>query len=295
LQLLPEFQLSPELKTFAAVRGIRSRRWIEALSMDAAKPALACDSVLWAPLTLGDEEALAFAVVRDEQSAWPRARHGELGLEAALALAACVRSAVDSGKALVAIVDTAGQALGRAEEVACLSAACAAAVEAYAVARSAGCPVLTLVVGGAFSGAFLAHGLQTDAVLALDDGDVSMQAMTARSIARITRRTLAEVERTAAEVVPMSYAIRDAWRLGIVDELLDGVRADEPTREDVICVRAALTARLQGIRAQQANGAVTPRNALRENSLRDNPLRAATVRVQDLMREQWRAADAVII
>ena len=103
-------------------------------------------------------------------------------------------------------------------------------MEAYALARQAGHRVLTLVVGGAFSGSFLAHGMQADFILALEGEGVAMHAMRARSIARITRRTLAQVEALSEKVVPMSYAIADAHRLGIIDELLPGVCATLPAR-----------------------------------------------------------------
>jgi malonate decarboxylase beta subunit len=284
--LVSSLPLTPRLP---AGQGSRGAAWLEALSVNGVHSVLGVPSVLCAQVALGDEEALGFAVVPDPESRLERASHGEMGLEQSLALAACLQAVIAEDKihgnrrTLLAIVDTPGQALGRFEETHCISFACAAAVEAYAQARREGHPVLTLVAGGAFSGSFLSHGMQADYIVALAGKGVSMQAMTARSIARITRRTLAEVESTAARVMPMSYAIADAHRLGIIDELLS-VSADSTGNSEREHVREALRHHLQSIRAGRTE----------RGDLRDNPYRAATVQVRHGMRKQWLAADELL-
>ena len=75
-------------------------------------------------------------------------------------------------RAIVAVVDLPSQAYGRIEEMAGLHQTIAAAVDAYAAARVAGHPVVAIVVGKALSGGFLAHGLQAQQILALDDPGV---------------------------------------------------------------------------------------------------------------------------
>jgi malonate decarboxylase beta subunit len=266
----------------------RGRRWLELLSGGALHKAFETASVLTADVQLADAEiAFAISIVPDAHSRLPRAASGEVGLEQAWAMAACIdRFIVDQMHAptrrpLLAIVDTPGQAYGRIEEQRCISAAGAAAVEAYARARLAGHPVLTLVVGRAVSGAFLAHGLQSDHILALADNDVSMYAMSAQSIARITRRTLAEVQAAATAALPMSFAIQDACRLGVIDAFVDGVDPDGPTSEDLAriksCFREVLVAHRKGDSTRA--------------SIAENPHRRSTQRVHQAMRAQWICSD----
>ncbi|MDP0977954.1 biotin-independent malonate decarboxylase subunit gamma, partial [Klebsiella pneumoniae] len=73
--------------------------------------------------------------------------------------------------------------------------ALAAAADAYAAARLAGHPVIGLIVGRAMSGALLAHGYQANRLLALDDADVMVHAMGKAAAARVTLRSVADLER----------------------------------------------------------------------------------------------------
>jgi biotin-independent malonate decarboxylase gamma subunit len=226
---------------------------------------------------------LAISIVPDAASKLPRAATGELGLEQAWALAACIDQFIaeeekaGTRRPLIAIVDTPGQAFGRIEEQRCISVAAASAVDAYARARRAGHPVLTLVVGRAVSGSFLAHGLQSDHIFALSNDDVSMYAMSAQSIARITRRTLAEVQATAAATLPMSFAIEDAHLLGVIDSLIAGTNADSPTLNDIDRVKSCLAEALAACRMGRDS----------RSSLQENPYRQSTRNVQDTMRMHW--------
>jgi len=269
----------------------RGHVWLEALAAAEGQSVLNARSVLSGEVLLGEETAFAFAVVHDRSSVMPRSRNGEVGLEQALALAAGIHSFVEkemqegTKRPLLAIVDTPGQALGREEEAHCLSAACAAAVEAYDRARRAGHPVLTLVVGGAYSGAFLAHGMQADAILALDDEGVEMQVMRPGSIARITRRPLVDVQQLSQRILPMSPAIANAARLGIIDELIHDVSAGAPKASDVNVVRTRLAEHLRRVREQR--GGVKDLGAY-------GGVRETTVKVRQVMREQWSAADALL-
>ena len=122
---------------------------------------------------IGAELTRCIAVVPDAAGRFPRARHGEVGVEEAWALAREVRRAMAATpatprRALLAVVDVASQAYGRLEEMLGIHLACAAAADAYASARLAGHPVVALLVGRAMSGAFLAHGYQANRIVALD-------------------------------------------------------------------------------------------------------------------------------
>ncbi len=269
--------------TSVAVEG-RGSRWMDVLSSSPAQAVEDTPSVLSAEGDVGGERALFLAVVPDAQSRLPRASHGEMGLEQAWALAACIRAWVDKQahapikQTIVAIVDTPGQAFGRREEERCISAACAAAVDAYAAARRAGHPVLTLVVGRAISGSFLAHGMQSDTILALDSPGVVMHAMSRESIARITRRSMAEVQAASDAVPPMSYSIEQAHALGVIHTIVPGVNADAPTSLDREIVQSALATALKEVCS-----------ADRIERLEGNSYRGATIAVRRTMRAQWEA------
>ena len=110
-----------------------------------------------------------------------------------------------------------------------LHQAMAATVDAYHAARIAGHPVVAIVVGTALSGGFLTHGLQANQILALDDPGVEIHAMHKAAAARITLRTVDELDELAKTIVPMSYDVQDWAKLGFCDGLLTVANADDPT------------------------------------------------------------------
>jgi biotin-independent malonate decarboxylase gamma subunit len=61
------------------------------------------------------------------------------------------------------------------------------------------------VVGHALSGAFLTHGYQANRILAFDDHGVMIHAMHKKAAARVTQRSVDELEKLAKEIAPMSY------------------------------------------------------------------------------------------
>src|SRR6202042_1978829 len=90
-------------------------------------------------------------------------------------------------RAIIAIVDVPSQAYGRREEQFGIFLAAAAATDAYVCARLAGHPVVSLIVGHAFSGGFLTHGEQANRLLAFNDPGVVVHAMAKNAAARVTR------------------------------------------------------------------------------------------------------------
>jgi malonate decarboxylase beta subunit len=261
--------------------------WFEALSgTDAreAKPA----SVLCADGTVGDERTRFLAVVPNPEAKFPRAREGELGLEEGWALARHVREAVaedgDEGdrRALVAVVDVPGQPYGYREELLGLHLALAAAVDAYATARLAGHPVVALVVGQAISGAFLAHGMQANRILALEDPGVTVQVMSKRSTARVTQRSVDELDEIAKEVPATAYDITSFAQLGALHRLIEGVDADEPGAEDVETVRDALAEAISSARHDSSTDL-----SGRLSSPEAHQHRSASLRVRERLAEEW--------
>jgi malonate decarboxylase beta subunit len=218
----------------------RGRAWLSALA--ATEPVAVIPSVIRADTP----DATYLAVVPDPQNPFHRARNGEVGLTESLALAATIDDVVtadakaETKRAIVAVVDLPSQAYGRIEETAGLHQVIAAAVDAYHRARNAGHPTVAIVVGEALSGGFLAHGLQAQQILALDDPGVQIHAMHKSAAARITLRTVDELEKLAETVLPLSYHVGDWAQLGFCDGLLAVSDADAPAEADVTAVRTAI-------------------------------------------------------
>ena len=213
-------------------------------------------SVLTADAAIGDENARFLCVVPDPDSRFPCARNGEVGLEQAYTLAARIREVVneetpqmsgssslplsDKKRPIIAIVDVKSQAYGRREEIAGIHLAAAAAADAYATARFAGHPVIGLIVGQAISGGFLTHGYQANRLLAFDDQEVLIHAMHKEPAARITRRTVAQLESLAKTVTPLSYDIRDYAKLGLLYKLPHVSNPESPSAGEISLVRNAI-------------------------------------------------------
>jgi biotin-independent malonate decarboxylase gamma subunit len=173
----------------------------------------------------------------------------------------------------------------RIEEMAGLHHAIAIAVDAYHRARNAGHPTVAIVVGHALSGGFLAHGLQAQQILALDDPGVEIHAMHKAAAARITLRTVDELDELAKTVVPLSYNVRDWAQLGLCDGLLNVSDADHPTADDIDSVRKAVNAAIAAARSG-------PRDlSNRLDSLGALTNRKASRAIRDVMSAQWRGTD----
>ncbi|HWV04756.1 biotin-independent malonate decarboxylase subunit gamma [Ralstonia sp.] len=238
---------------------------------------------------LAGQPARYIAVVPDAQNRFPRARNGEVGLVEGWQLARAVRDAMtaDAGqekkRAIIAVIDVASQAYGRREEAYGIHLALAAAADAYAAARLAGHPVIGLIVGRAMSGALLAHGYQANRLLALDDAEVMVHAMGKAAAARVTLRSVADLERLAQEIPPMAYDIASFASLGLLWKLLKVKSADAPDASDVDTVQTALAAALADIAADPSRGLESRLGA---------PLRSASSEVRKRLREQWNAQPA---
>lgn len=263
----------------------RARAWLEALT-----GAAAVRQVIPSVLRADTADTVHLAVVPDPGNPFHRARRGEVGLTECIALAETVRAVVaedaedrDTGRrrGIVAVVDLPSQAYGRIEEMVGLHQAIAATVDAYAHARTSGHPVVALVVGHALSGGFLAHGLQAARILALDDAGVEIHAMHKPAAARVTRRTVEQLDALARTVLPLSYDVRDWARLGLCDGLLRVSDADAPTDADTTLVRLALREQIEAARSG-------PRDlSYRLESPGARTTRTASRRVRDTLTRQW--------
>ena len=266
--------------------GIRGRVWFHALALNPVLLKSDLPSVLAADAQLGEDVARFLCVVPNPNAQFPRARHGEVGLEEAYSLASYVRDVMQQDRhgkkrPIIAIVDIRSQAYGRLEETAGIFLAGAAAADAYGSARLDGHPVIALIVGHAFSGGFLTHGYQANRILAFDDSGTVVHAMRIEAAARITRRPTEFLEHPDATLVPLSYDIRDFAKLGVLHQLLHIDNADAPSSEAVTYVSQQLIEAIQDAR----NGSSDL------NSRLDSPaavqMRKASREVRSRLQEQW--------
>lgn len=259
----------------------RGRRWLAALTDDAAAVDGYPDSVRVVDAPLDGRAARYIAVVPDAHNPFARAQRGEVGLREGWAIARAVRDAStadavrNAKRAIVAVVDVPSQAYGRSEEAFGIHQALAAAADAYASARLSGHPVIALLVGKAMSGAFLAHGYQANRLIALDDAGVEVHAMGKQAAARITQRTVEGVEALARTITPMAYDIHSFERLGLLHGLVSVDDAETPSAADTDTVKTSLAEALADI------------GNTHDIDTRLNEGRAASQDVRRRLRAQW--------
>ncbi|WP_204079452.1 biotin-independent malonate decarboxylase subunit beta [Mycobacterium riyadhense] len=260
----------------------RGRTWLAALTAGHTT-----EPVIPSVLRVLTDTALYLAVIPDPDNAYRCARNGEVGLTEALALAQAIHELIDADRsatakrAVVAIVDLPSQAYGRVEEIVGLHQAMATTVDAYHTARTTGHPVIALVVGTALSGGFLTHGLQANQILALDDPGVQINAMHRDAAARVTQRTVKELDDLANTIAPLSYRVSDWATLGFCDERLSVDDADTPTQHDVTAVTTAIAEAVERAR----HGPTDLSNRL--DSPAAQRTRHASRAVRDVLARQW--------
>lgn len=245
------------------------------------------DSVLAGNITLGSEHATVIAVVPNRHNRFHRARNGQLGVDEGWALARCVRQAIEADQskpskdksAIVAIVDVPGQAYGYKEDLLGIHQSLAAAVDAYATARLSGHPIVALIVGQALSGAFLAHGLQANAIIALNDPSVMVQVMSKKSISIITKTSLSEVEHTTS--IGRAHDISSFTKLGAVEHLIDDITSDQLTLEKVDRLQILLHHTITKIRSSSND------LSHRLSSHNAQLYRSSSIHVRKEMEAQW--------
>ncbi|WP_277559828.1 biotin-independent malonate decarboxylase subunit gamma [Acinetobacter beijerinckii] len=268
-----------------AVRSsIRGKHWFNVLTQNFEAIDTGIASLHVANGQLDGMEISVLSIVADEHNLYPRARQGEVGLLEGWSLALAVDQIIQADRELekkrgiVCIVDVPSQAYGRREEVFGIHQALAGAVDSYVRARLAGHPLVSLLVGKSMSGAFLAHGYQANRILALNDQSVMVHAMGKESAARVTLRTVDELENLAANIPPMAYDIESYNSLGLLSNLLNVSNADEPTDEDIEYIQQALKNAFEDITLSGVND-------LKHRLDAEN--RSMSKRVRELLREQW--------
>jgi malonate decarboxylase gamma subunit len=270
--------------------GLRGKAWFQALTGQNEARKEDPSSVLTADAMIGDERALFLCVIPNRDSRFPCVRDGQVGLEEGYTLAHRIREALNADKdkpksqkrPVIAIIDVKSQAYGRREETAGLFLAAAASSDAYASARMAGHPVISFVVGQAFSGGFLTHGYQANRILALDDAGVTIHAMHKEAAARITRRSVEDLERLGQQIPPMSYNVQDYAKLGLLYQLLHVESLLEPSRSEVDEAKNAIIAAIVDVRKGPADLSVRRKSPAAQKS------RKAGIAARALMEHQWK-------
>ena len=269
--------------------GVRGKAWFQAFTGKNSPMAGDPGSVLTADAQLGEDMARFLCVVPNPGARFPCARRGEVGLEESYTLATRLREAIEQDKKgkkrpIIAIVDVKSQAYGRREETAAIFLATATAADAYASARMKEHPVIALVMGNAISGGFLTHGYQANRILAFDDAGVVIHAMHKEAAARITLRTVAELDELGHKIAPMSYDIHDYAKLGLLHKLLHVDDPDNPSPTTVAVVEKELIDAVADARA----GSKDLSNRLTSPGARE--MRKAGLAARARMEEQWRQA-----
>ncbi|MGM3227108.1 biotin-independent malonate decarboxylase subunit gamma [Dickeya zeae] len=260
----------------------RGALWLDALAPGKPRLSGLCPSVQVADGNIAGEPVRFIAVVPDVNNHYPRAVKGEVGLLEGWTLAKVVHETIaadrnsEKKRPIIAVIDVPSQAYGRREEAFGIHQALAASAGAYAQARLAGHPVIGLIVGKAMSGAFLAHGYQANRLIAFNDPEVQIHAMGKASAARITLRSVEDLEKLAATIPPMAYDIRNYATLGLLSTLLDVANPDAPSADDLSQVSAAL---------QQAVADARRDPSLKTRLGADN--RRSSSLVRERMRAQW--------
>jgi malonate decarboxylase gamma subunit len=134
------------------------------------------------------------------------------------------------------------------------------------------------------SGAFLAHGYQGNRIVALDAPGTMVHAMGKEAAARVTRRTVEALDALGETIVPMSYSMTSFAKLGLLDQLIDGVDADAPDAAQIERVRQVLTEQIRSVRD---DGRRNLAHRLESAAAQKN--RAASIEVRRRLAEQWDA------
>lgn len=228
-------------------------------------------SLLTGEVELNGVKVALAAIVPDAASPFPRARNGEVGLRESLKLAQWVGSLEDPTQPIIVIIDVPSQAYGYFEELFGINFALATSVNALAQARLDGHPIISLIVGKAISGAFLATGLQSNRILSLTHDGVQVQVMSKQAAARITQRTIAELDKAAESVPAMAFDGASFRTLGAVHGAIDD--------ENVTNVKAVLESTLIDIQDTTLN------SRLESPEAQDS--RALSIQVREAVNDQW--------
>lgn len=261
----------------------RGRKWFEALT--GIKHAQTNVSTV---LKATVDGKFYVAIVPDANNdLFPRVKNGEVGLKEGFAVAQAVNQVVaedadkETKRPIVLIVDVPSQAYGYKEELMGIHIALASSAAAYAKARQAGHPVIDFIPGDAVSGGFLAHGLQSNRMIALADESITVQAMSKASAARITQRTIAELEEATKHVPAMAYDIFNYQKLGALYQLVDGIGSEDASPANVAKIHELIDEAIESLDGDRSL------HFRYNNPIAVESGRQATRKVRELVKAEW--------
>ncbi|MCG4305884.1 biotin-independent malonate decarboxylase subunit gamma, partial [Enterococcus lactis] len=237
------------------------------------------------------EEAIVTAIVPDPKNPMYRVRNGEVGLVEGFRMGQILNRVYEEDKdkkvkrPIVVVIDVPSQAYGYNEELIGIHVALANSAAAYAKLRQAGHPVIGLIAGNAISGAFLAHGLQSSRLIALNNKEITVQAMSKESAARVTKRSVAEIEAAAEKVPAIAYDINNYTKLGAIYHFLEDITDQAASEQNVNKVIEAINEAIQDVR--NTNDTMLTNRYTNETAKTFG--RVETNKVRAKMDEEWDA------
>ncbi|MGM0156299.1 malonate decarboxylase, beta subunit [Enterococcus sp. AZ191] len=264
--------------------------WFEALT-DMKNPTSSVGTVYYGESDKFAEDAIVTSIVPDPKNPMYRVRNGEVGLVEGFRMGQILNHVYeeDKGKVIkrpiVIVIDVPSQAYGYNEELIGIHVALANSAAAYAKLRQAGHPVIGLIAGNAISGAFLAHGLQSSRLIALNSKEITVQAMSKASAARVTKRTIAEIEAAADKVPAIAYDINNYTKLGAIHCFLEDITDQQASEKNVNEVIKAINAAISDVREKND----TMLTARYTNETAKKMGRVETNKVRAKMAEEWDA------
>ncbi|WP_426288507.1 biotin-independent malonate decarboxylase subunit beta [Enterococcus durans] len=264
--------------------------WFEALT-DMKNPTSFVGTVYYGESDKFAEDAIVTSIVPDPKNPMYRVRNGEVGLVEGFRMGQILNHVYEEDKdkvikrPIVIVIDVPSQAYGYNEELIGIHVALANSAAAYAKLRQAGHPVIGLIAGNAISGAFLAHGLQSSRLIALNSKKITVQAMSKASAARVTKRTIAEIEAAADKVPAIAYDINNYTKLGAIHCFLEDITDQKASEKNVNEVIKAINAAISDVREKND----TMLTARYTNETAKKMGRVETNKVRAKMAEEWDA------
>ena len=264
--------------------------WFEALT-DMKNPTSSVGTVYYGESDKFAEDAIVTSIVPDPKNPMYRVRNGEVGLVEGFRMGQILNHVYEEDKdkvikrPIVIVIDVPSQAYGYNEELIGIHVALANSAAAYAKLRQAGHPVIGLIAGNAISGAFLAHGLQSSRLIALNSKVITVQAMSKASAARVTKRTIAEIEAAADKVPAIAYDINNYTKLGAIHCFLEDITDQKASEKNVNEVIKAINAAISDVREKND----TMLTARYTNETAKKMGRVETNKVRAKMAEEWDA------
>jgi malonate decarboxylase beta subunit len=262
--------------------------WFEALT-GMKNPTSTISTVYFGNSNKFSEEAIVTSIVPDPKNPMYRVRNGEVGLVEGFRMGQILNHVYEEDKnkevkrPIVVVIDVPSQAYGYNEELIGIHVALANSAAAYAKLRQAGHPVIGVIAGNAISGAFLAHGLQSSRLIALNSKEITVQAMSKASAARVTKRSIAEIEAAADKVPAIAYDINNYTKLGAIHCFLSDITDQKASDENVSKVIEAVNEAIKDVR--ETNDTMLTARYTNETAVKMG--RVETNKVRAKMAEEW--------